>query len=197
MKDFCKWLGVEEKIAKLLIWLFIGMAFLMMTNVMLESVGLPYYKITVDNISKINTNKVIEYLSNWSIILLNFYTMIFLVFRIEKIKEIIPYSILYLILNIIIKNMIGSIGVQIYIIIFVIIFCYLYSNKKREYILYGIGSYITGVFIQYACYLYKLRFIDYSKISEVTKLLTSIDYFIIMLVIILIKEKIEKKREGE
>jgi len=113
IKDFCKWLGVSEKVAKLVVWLFIGMAFLIVTNIMLESVGLPYYKITVDNLSKIDTNVIVDYLFNWTLIVLNFYSMIFLIFRANKFGKILPYSIIYLILNILIKNTLGSIAVQI------------------------------------------------------------------------------------
>lgn len=39
MKEFCKWLGVSEKFAKLVICLFVVMAFIVMTNIMLESIG--------------------------------------------------------------------------------------------------------------------------------------------------------------
>ena len=108
IKDFCKWLGVSEKIAKLVIWLFIGMCFLIVTNIMLESVGLPYYKITVDNLAKINFGKVIDYVFACIISLLNFYSMIFLIFRIKEFKKIFPYSILYIILNIIFVNLFGN-----------------------------------------------------------------------------------------
>ena len=197
MKNFCKWLGVSDKIARLIVWLFIGMAFLIVTNIMLESIGLPYYKITVDNLSKINTNVVFDYLFNWTLILLNFYSMVFLIFRINKFRKIFPYSILYLILNILMKNMFGSIGTQTFIILFTVLFCYFYSKKNVKYILYGIFSVAFNMFVQFICYQYKLRFIDYSELNILNKFLTSIDYFIIILVIILIKEIVVKKKKGE
>ena len=52
MKDFVKWLGVNEKIAKVVVWLLIIMVMLILTNTMLESLGFPYYKITYDSNSK-------------------------------------------------------------------------------------------------------------------------------------------------
>lgn len=54
MKEFCKWLGVSEKFAKVVVWIFIAMVLLIITNSMLESVGLPYYKLTIENLSKID-----------------------------------------------------------------------------------------------------------------------------------------------
>ena len=54
MKDFCKWLGVNEKIAKVVVWVFIFMISLIIINTALESIGLPFYKLTVANLSKVN-----------------------------------------------------------------------------------------------------------------------------------------------
>ncbi len=105
MKDFCKWLGVSEKFAKIVIWLFIIMTFLIITNIMLESIGFPYYKITIENLSKIDYPKILEYLISWILALLNFYTVIFLVFPIKDFKKIFKYSILYLVLNILVFNL--------------------------------------------------------------------------------------------
>ena len=65
MKEFCKWLGVSEKFAKVVVWIFIIMSMLIVTNIMLESVGLPYYKLTVENLSKIDYPKMFEYLLAW------------------------------------------------------------------------------------------------------------------------------------
>ena len=197
MKDFCEWLGVSDKIAKLIIWLFVVMCFLIVTNIMLESVGLPYYKITVENLSKINTTIVLDYLFNWSLIILNFYSAVLLVFGIKNAKEMFPYSLIYLVLNILIKNIFGSAAVQTFIFLFVILFCYLYSKKNWKYIFYGVISLIINAFVQYICYLYKLRFIDYTKLNVLNKFLTSIDFFIIIFVIILIKDIIVKKKRGE
>lgn len=195
MKDFCEWLGVSDKIAKLIIWLFVGMCFLIVTNIMLESVGLPYYKITVENLSKINTNIVLDYLFNWSLIILDFILTIFLVFKLKDVKKILPYLILYLFLNIVIKNIFGSFGVQIFIPIFTVITCYVYSKRNWKYLFYGFGAYLLSVFVQYICYLYKLRFVNYESLNEINKFLTSIDYFIILIVIILVKNIILKRRE--
>ena len=58
MKDFIKWLGVNEKIAKVAVWLLIIMVFLIMTNAMLESIGFPNYQLTYANIINININKI-------------------------------------------------------------------------------------------------------------------------------------------
>lgn len=52
MKEFCKWLGVSEKFAKVVVWLFIIMSMLIIFNSAFESIGLPYYKLTVENLSK-------------------------------------------------------------------------------------------------------------------------------------------------
>ena len=60
MKEFFKWLGVNEKVAKVAIWLFVIMVCLIVFNTALDSLGLPYYKITVDNLQKINTYKVLD-----------------------------------------------------------------------------------------------------------------------------------------
>ena len=46
MKDFVKWLGVNEKVAKAIVWLLIIMVTLIIFNMGLESLGFPYYKIT-------------------------------------------------------------------------------------------------------------------------------------------------------
>lgn len=194
MKEFCKWLGVSEKTAKVIVWIFIIMAFLIVTNIMLESVGLPYYKLTVENLSKIDYPKVLEYVLSWVAALLGFYTMIFLIFPIKDFDKIFKYSILYLILNIIVLNLFGNGALQIFIALFIIIFSYLYSNKNKKYILYGVISCIVSTFIQYICYLYKIRFIDYTNINSLNKILVSLDYVLLMFIIILIKEIIIKNK---
>lgn len=88
MKEFCKWLGVSEKFAKVVVWIFILMSMLIVFNVAFESIGLPYYKLTVENLSKINYPKVFESLLTWLLTLLNFYTMIFLIFPIKDFGKI-------------------------------------------------------------------------------------------------------------
>ena len=166
MKDFCKWLGVSEKTAKVIVWIFIIMAFLIVTNIMLESVGLPYYKLTVENLSKLDYPKVLEYVLSWVAALLGFYTMIFLIFPIKDFDKIFKYSILYLILNIIVLNLFGNGALQIFIALFIIIFSY----------------------------LYKIRFIDYTNINSLNRILVSLDYVLLMFIIILIKEIIIKNK---
>lgn len=200
MKDFCKWLGVSEKFAKIVIWLFIIMTMLIIFNIAFESMGLPYYKLTIENLSKIDYPKILEYLMSWILTLLNFYTMVFLVFPIKDFKKIFKYSILYLVLNILVFNLFGNGVLQIFIPIFIIIFSYLYSNKNKKYILYSIIGYVTSIIVQFVCYLYKVRFIDFININGFNKLLTSLDYFIFMFIIILVKEvviKDKKKLKGE
>ena len=200
MKDFCKWLGVSEKFAKIVIWLFIIMTMLIIFNIAFESMGLPYYKLTIENLSKIDYPKILEYLMAWILTLLNFYTMVFLIFPIKDFKKIFKYSILYLVLNILVFNLFGNGVLQIFIPIFIIIFSYLYSNKNKKYILYSIIGYVTSIIVQFVCYLYKVRFIDFININGLNKLLTSLDYLIFMFIIILVKEvviKDKKKLKGE
>ncbi len=194
MKDFCKWLGVNEKIAKLVVWLFIGMSFLIVTNIMLESIGLPFYKITVDNLAKINTNKALEFLSAWLMSFLNFYSIVLLVFRTKEFKKIFKYAILYLVLNALINQLFGYVAAQIYIFVFIILFCYFYSKKNWKYALYGLISILVNIFIQFICYLYKIRFIDIENINYFFRFIFSIDYLIFMFIIIFIKELIIKKK---
>lgn len=194
MKEFLKWLGVNEKVAKVVIWLAVIMGFLIMTNALLDSLGLPYYKITVDNLVKIKTHKVFEYLISWIIGLFNFYTIIFLVFRIKEFKKIFPYSILYLFGNFLVSETIGIIASQIYILIFVLGFCYFYSGKRAKYILYGMISLIFNTFVQYIWYTYKLSSLNVSDINETTKIILGIDLIIIMTIIIIVKEIYLKQR---
>lgn len=195
MKDFCKWLGVNEKFAKVIVWIFIIMSMLIVFNSAFESMGMPYYKLTVENLSKIDYSKVFDYGISWIVALLNFYAMVFLIFPIKDFKKIFKYSILYLILNIIVLNLFGNGALQIFIALFIVIFSYLYSNKNKKYILYGILSCIISTIIQYVCYLYKARFIDFVNISGLNKLLVYSDYVLFMFIIILVKEIIIKNKK--
>lgn len=195
MKEFCKWLGVSEKFAKVVVWIFILMSFLIVTNSMLESVGLPYYKLTVENLSKLDYPKLLEYIFAWLVTLLDFYATIFLIFSIKDFGKIFKYSILYLILNIIVFNLFGNGVLQIFMILFVVLFSYLYSNKNKKYIFYGMIAYIVSIFIQYVCYLYKVRFIDFTNINGLNRFLTSLDYLLLMFIIILVKEIIIKNKK--
>ena len=194
MKDFIKWLGVNEKVAKVIVWIFIIIVFIITINLLLESVGLPYYRITYDNITKIDGTKITNLIISVVISLLNFYSFTFLVFRLKEFKNIFKYSLLYVVLNIVINKTLGYIPLQIYIILFFIIFCYLYSKKKKRYIFYGIIAYVVGIGVQMIWYTAKARFIDYSTMSDITKSILSMDYFIIMILIIVIKEIYLKKR---
>ncbi len=197
MKDFCKWLGVNEKFAKVIVWIFIIMSMLIVFNSAFESMGMPYYKLTVENLSKIDYPKVFDYGISWIVALLNFYAMVFLIFPIKDFKKIFKYSILYLILNIIVLNLFGNGALQIFIALFIVIFSYLYSNKNKKYILYGILSCIISTIIQYVCYLYKARFIDFVNISGLNKLLVYSDYVLFMFIIILVKEIIIKNKKNK
>ena len=194
MKDFIKWLGVNEKIAKVAVWLLIIMVFLIVFNTGLESIGFPHYAITYDNLVKINYNKFAETIVAFAITILNFYTVALLVFRVREAKKILKFSIVYLILNILINKLFGYIVLQVFIIIYILMFCYFYSNKNKKYILYGTLSYIFSVIIQGIWYISKAKFIDYTNINNLTRSILSLDYFIIMALIILVKEIYLKKR---
>lgn len=194
MKDFIKWLGVNEKIAKVVVWLMIIMVMLIITNTMLESVGFPHYAITYENLVKIKFNLVAEYLVNWLLIILDFYAIVLLVFRIKDIKKIFKYAMLYLMLNVVLSLIVPHAIMQVFIILYVIMFCYFYSNKNKKYILYSILSVIAVILIQGVWYLSKARFIDYSTLNDVTKSILLLDYFIIIGIIILVKEIYLKKR---
>lgn len=188
MKEFLKWLGVNEKVAKVVIWLAVIMGFLIMTNALLDSLGLPYYKITVDNLVKIKTYKVFEYLTAWMVIFLNFYTIIFLIFRVKEFKKILPYSLVYLFCDVLVTGTMGVGIAQIYILIFILGFCYFYSGKKVKYILYGLISLITNTVIQYIWFTYKASSINIAELNSTTKTILTLDFFIIMTIIILVKE---------
>ena len=116
MKKFIKWLGVNEKVAKIAVWLLIIMVFLIVTNIMLESIGFPYYKITYDNLIKINIGKVFNILLSLLVSALSFYSIALLLFRIKDIKSIFKYILLYLPLNYIINYFFGYTVLQIFIL---------------------------------------------------------------------------------
>lgn len=197
MKDFIKWLGVNEKVAKVVVWIFLAMIMLVITNTTLESMGLPFYKITIDNLSKlISSSTPTEWITSWIVGLLNFYSIVFLVFKIKNFKKIFPYSILFLAIQIFIEVILrlNFVVSQISIFLFIIAFCYFYSGRKPKYLVYGIISFVINTVVQYICYLYKARFIDYNSVNQLTKTLLGLDYFIIMIIIILVKEIYLKKR---
>lgn len=197
MKDFLKWLGVNEKVAKIVVWIMIAMIMLILTNLLLESMGLPFYKITVDNIKRIATNKeIINHLSSYLTSLLNFYCFVFLVFRIKEFKKIFPYSMLYMVVFFILMLITKSnfVVAQTYIFLGTLAFIFFYSKRKWKNVLYGALSIIINTVIQYLCYLYKVRFVDITKVGHLVRFIIGLDYFIIMFIIIMVKEIYLKKR---
>lgn len=195
MKEFLKWLGINEKVAKVCTIALIFMVIIIILNTFLESVGLPFYKITHQNLSNINTNIIVDALISWLIVLLSFYSTIFLVFRVKDFKKIFKYSLIFLALNILLKYLTrSSVAVQIFIFLYILGFCYLYANKNKKYILYGLLSYLLFVFVEFICYWYKLRFIDFNELNYITRNLLGLDCFVIMLIIIIIKEIILNKK---
>lgn len=194
MKDFIKWLGVNEKIAKVVVWIFIIMVFLIVTNQMLESTGFPNYKITYDNLRQIRVSSLIEYITTCIVSILNFYAIVLLVFRAKEAKSIFKYAILYLVLNILVTWGPLKYCLQIFIFVYILTFSYFYSNKNKKYIIYSIIAILTNIFIQGIWYLSKARAINYANLNDITKAILSLDYFIIMGIIILVKEIYLKKR---
>lgn len=196
MKDFIKWLGVDEKIAKVAVWALIIMVLLIIFNTFLDSIGVPYYKLSVENLSKINTNMIIEYVCAYIMSFLNFMSVVLLVFRVKETKKILKYAILYLTINAIIAETFNYTIAEVLITLLVIIFCYFYSGRKWKYALYAIGSFIINAIIQYVMYIYKIQFVDYNAVNSLGKLVLSIDYYLILALIIAVKE-IYLKRRGE
>lgn len=196
MKDFIKWLGVDEKIAKVAVWALIIMVLLIIFNTFLDSIGVPYYKLSVENLSKINTNMIIEYVCAYIMSFLNFMSVVLLVFRVKETKKILKYAILYLAINAIIAETFNYTIAEVLITLIMIIFCYLYSGRKLKYVLYAIVSILINFIIQYITYIYKIQFIDYASLNAMQKLIVSIDYYILLTLIIAVKE-IYLKRRGE
>ena len=83
---------------------------------------------------------------------------------------------------------------QIFILGYILIFCFKYSDNNWKYIIYGIGALLVNTIAQYICYIYKIRLIDFSSINQATKTILSLDYFIIIGIIISVKEIYLKKR---
>lgn len=194
MKDFIKWLGVNEKVAKVAVWLLIIMVFLIVINTSLSSLGFPHYQITYDNIKDVSINKLIDNGSRCVICFLNFYATMLLIFRIKETKNIFKYSIMYVLLNIIVTKSFGYIASQVFIFTFYLIFPYLYSKKNWKYIIYGFTALMVNTVVEAIMYVYKLSLVDVTQISRLTRSLLSVDYFIIMAIIILVKEIYLKKR---
>ena len=196
MRDFIKWLGVDEKIAKVAVWALIIMVLLIIFNTFLDSIGVPYYKLSAENLSKINTNMIIEYVCAYIMSFLNFMSVVLLVFRVKETKKILKYAILYLAINAIIAETFNYTIAEVLITLIMIIFCYLYSGRKLKYVLYAIVSILINFIIQYITYIYKIQFIDYASLNAMQKLIVSIDYYILLTLIIAVKE-IYLKRRGE
>lgn len=194
MKDFIKWLGVNEKIAKVVVWSMILMTMLILTNAMLNSIGFPHYQITYQNLKALDESIVLDTISSLIVCFLNFGCIVLLVFRTKETKPILKYAILYTVLSWIVTRIFNYVVLQIFILLFILIFCYFYSNKNWKYIIYGIISLVINTAIQGITYAYKMKMIDFSNISDLTRALISIDYFIIMAVIILVKEIYLRKR---
>lgn len=53
MKEFTKWLGINDKLAKIITWILIAMIMLIIINTALKSVGFPECQITYDNIKNL------------------------------------------------------------------------------------------------------------------------------------------------
>ena len=194
MKDFIKWLGVNEKVAKVAVWMLIIMVFLIVINTALNSLGFPHYAITYDNLKEVEINEVFNFLSSIIVCILNFYAIVLLVFRIKNAKQLFKYAIVYMVLNCLISATLGYVAVQIFIFLFFIIFPYLYSGKNWKYIIYGFIALVLDTALQGIAYYFKANFIDISEISRFTRSLLSIDYFIIIGIIIVVKEIYLKKR---
>lgn len=194
MKDFIKWLGVNEKVAKVAVWLLIIMVFLIVLNMALASLGFPNYQITYDNLIKVNKNNFLEIILSCIVCILNFYAIVLLVFRIKEAKTIFKYALLYLLFNWLVSSVFNQGILEIFIFIYCIVFCYLYSKNNLKYIVYGIVAIIIDTIIQGIWYMFKAQFIDYSLLNKASQTLLSLDYFIIIGIIILVKEIYLKKR---
>lgn len=88
MKDFIKWLGNNEKVGKVIVWLLIIIIALIILNTTLMSLGLPHYQITYKSLVEIKTDQYIELLSRIIICFLNYCSIMFLIFPIKEHKSI-------------------------------------------------------------------------------------------------------------
>lgn len=53
MEEVTKWLGINNKLAKVLAWIFIILVMLIIINAALKSLGFPEYQITYQNIKNL------------------------------------------------------------------------------------------------------------------------------------------------
>lgn len=194
MKDFVKWLGVNEKIAKVVVWLLIIMVTLIIVNTALNSMGLPHYAITYKNLIKINSTTLTETIANCITCIMGYYAIILLIFRVSETKKLLKYALIYLISNWVITTLFGEIVVQVYMFLFFILFPYFYSKKNKKYLIYGFLSYFLNIIIQGIAYMYKAKFLNFATLDYVTRNIISLDYFIIIGMIIIVKEVYLKKR---
>ena len=135
MKKFIKWLGVNEKVAKIAVWLLIIMVSLIIINTALASLGFPNYQLTYNNLVNINVSKILNIIFSWIISFLNFYSIISLVFKVNKSKDMFKYAILYLVLAIMIQGLTNYVISQIFILGYILIFCFKYSDNNWKYII--------------------------------------------------------------
>ena len=170
------------------------MVTLIIVNTALASLGFPNYQITYSNLVNINIDEKLNIMFSWIISFLNFYSITLLVFKVNNSKKIFKYAILYLVLAIIIQVLTNYAISQIFILVYILVFCFKYSKNNWKYIIYGLGALIVNTIAQYICYIYKIRLVDFSNINQATKMILSLDYFIIMAIIIIVKEIYLKKR---
>lgn len=194
MKDFIKWLGVNEKVAKVAVWMLIIMVFLIVINTALNSLGFPHYAITYDNLKEINLGKSINIISDCLVCFLNFYATVLLIFNLKESGRLLKWAILYIVIDWTIFEFLGYGASQIFIFAFFILFPYLYSKRNLKYMLYGFGALMINTIIQGITYYFKASIIDISQVSQLTSTLLSLDYFIIIGIIIVVKEIYLKKR---
>lgn len=194
MKDFINWLRNNEKIGKVIVWLFIITIGLIILNITLESLGLPHYKITSSNVINANANSLVEDLLDYIICILNFYVIVLLVFKTKEAKPIFKYALIYSISADIINQFINYAAAQVFMFAYIVLFCFIYSKRNWKYILYGSISLIVNCVVQFVCYQYKVSLLNYNDLNSLLKLILGLDYFIIMAMIILVKELYLKKR---
>lgn len=196
MKDFIKWLGVNEKVAKLAVWLLIFMITLIIINACLESIGMPYYKVTIENLSKIKINSLINYLCVIAVSVLNYVLTIFIVIRTKEIKKLLPYVLVYTIIPIIVTKYLGYGVTQVFIFVYTMYTIIKFSEKPTKGIYKGLIAIVINTIVQYICYYtFKLKYIEVTKLEGLNYLLTSLDSFLILLIIIIVKELYLYKRE--
>ena len=194
MKDFIKWLGNNEKVGKVIVWLLIIIIALIILNTTLMSLGLPHYQITEQHVISFQITKLIDDMISWLICALNFCSIIYLIFPVKMHKKIRKYLFIYLVFTILFNQLFGYMFTQVYIILYIIIFSYIFSKRNTKYIFYSLVSLFINALIEFICYSIKLKYINVTEISHLTNIVLGFDYFIIMGLIILVKEIYIKKR---